>query len=158
MEKAGSLDHRSTKEFEALLLERRAKLQESVRARMTERRTGEPRRSAEEATNAVESLGADLEVAMLDRESREARQIDAALERLARDEYGICRDCGTVIALGRLRALPFAQRCTECQAGVEMRERAVEAGWRPSPSRAEPRRPRPAFAVRRSGGAPPRAA
>jgi len=104
MEKAGSLDHRIVKEFEALLRERRARLQEYVRARMTERRTGEPHRSPEDATNAVESLSEDLEVAMLDREIREAAQIDAALERLARDEYGICGNCGTVIGLGRLRA------------------------------------------------------
>ncbi len=105
-----SLDRQIVRAFEALLLERRAKLRESVRARMAERRTGEPRRSPEDATNAVESLGEELEVAMLDRESREAAQIDAALERLARDEYGICRSCGTVIGLGRLKALPFARR------------------------------------------------
>jgi len=102
MEKAGSLDHRIVKEFEALLRERRARLQEYVRARMTERRTGEPHRSPEDATNAVESLSEDLEVAMLDREIREAAQIDAALERLARDEYGICGNCGTGIGLAPL--------------------------------------------------------
>src|SRR3989454_4909921 len=112
-----SLDRQIVRAFQALLLERRAKLRESVRARMAERRAGEPRRSPEDATNAVESLGEELEVAMLDRESREAAQIDAALERLARDEYGICRSCGTVIGLGRLKALPFAQCCTACQAG-----------------------------------------
>lgn len=142
MERTGSLDRRIVKEFETLLLERRAKLQESVRARMTERRTSEPRRSPEDATNAVESLGEDLEVAMLDRESREAAQVDAALDRLARDQYGICRGCGTVIGLGRLKALPFAQRCTACQAGVEARERGVEAELRSRSIRPEPRPPR----------------
>src|SRR5207249_12276388 len=117
-----SLDRQIVGAFEALLLERRAKLRESVRARMAERRTGEPRRSPEDATNAVESLGEELEVAMLDRESREAAQIDAALERLARAEYGICRSCGTVTGPGPLKALPFAQCCTACQAGVERSE------------------------------------
>ena len=104
MEWTDPLDHRIVQEFEALLLKQRVRLRESVRARMTERRMGEPRRSPEDATNAVESLGEELEVAMLDRESREAAQIDAALERLARDEYGICRNCGTVIGLARLIA------------------------------------------------------
>src|SRR5712691_13296407 len=74
MEGTGSLDHRIVKAFEAILLERRARLQESVRARVAEHRTGERRRSPEDATNAVESLSEDLEVAMLDRESREAAQ------------------------------------------------------------------------------------
>ena len=139
MEWTDPLDHRIVQEFEALLLKQRVRLRESVRARMTERRMGEPRRSPEDATNAVESLGEELEVAMLDRESREAAQIDAALERLARDEYGICCNCGTVIGLARLRALPFAQRCTACQAGVEACERGVEAEWRPRSIRPEPR-------------------
>ena len=147
MEWTDPLDHRIVQEFEALLLKQRVRLRESVRARMTERRTGEPRRSPEDATNAVESLGEELEVAMLDRESREAAQIDAALERLARDEYGICRNCGTVIGLARPRALPFAQHCTACQAGVEVRERGVEAEWRPRSIRPEPRPSSPTVRV-----------
>jgi len=151
MERTDPLDHRIVQEFEALLLKQRVRLRESVRARMTERRMGEPRRSPEDATNAVESLGEKLEVAMLDRESREAAQIDAALERLARDEYGICRSCGTVIGLGRLKALPFAQCCTACQAGVEARERGVGAEWRSRSIRPEPRAPRPALAASRGG-------
>src|SRR2546427_12023199 len=97
MEGTGSLDHRIVKAFEAILLERRARVQEFVRARVTEHRTGERRRSPEDATNAVESLSEDLEVAVLDRESPEAAQIDAALERLARDGFGIFGNCGTVI-------------------------------------------------------------
>jgi len=141
MEWTDQLDHRIVQEFEALLLKQRVRLRESVRARMTERRIGEPRRSPEDATNAVESLGEELEVAMLDRESREAAQIDAALERLARDEYGICCNCGTVIGLARLRALPFAQRCTACQADVEAREPRSEAALRPGSIRPRPRPP-----------------
>ncbi len=129
METTDRLDRTIVKELEAFLLERRARLQESVRARKAERRTGAPRRSPEEATNAVQSLGEDFEVAMLDRQSREAAQIDAALERLARDEHGFCRGCGVFIGLRRLKALPFAQRCTACQADVEARELRSEASW-----------------------------
>src|SRR5207247_10881913 len=103
------------------------------------------------ATHAGGSLGDELVVAMADRECREAWQIVAALERLARDEYGICRSCGTVIGLGRLKALPFAQCCTACQAGVEARERGVGAEWRSRSIRPEPRAPRPALAASRGG-------
>jgi len=128
MEATDTLDRTIVKELEAFLLERRARLLEAVRARMVERRAGETRRSPEDATNAVQSLGEDFEVAMLDRESREAAQIDAALERLARAEYGICRDCGVFMGLGRLKALPFAPRCTACQAEVEAGQLRSEAG------------------------------
>lgn len=143
MEGLKALDRRFASEVEAFLRERRARLQESVRARMTERRVGEPRRSPEEATNAVQSLGEDLEVAILDRYSREAAQIDAALERLAQDEYGICRNCGAPIGLQRLKALPFAQRCTACEADAEAQEGRARAERRPGLSRSEPRSPRP---------------
>lgn len=122
MKTVDTLDRTVLRQLEALLLERRARLQESVRERMMARRTGESRRSPEEATNAVQSLGEDFEVAMLDRESREAAQIDSALGRLAQGEYGICRGCGEFIGLERLKALPFAQRCRACQADVERRE------------------------------------
>ena len=128
METTDTLDRTIVEELKAFLLERRARLQESVRTRMAERRAGEPRWSPEAATNAVQSIGEDFEVAMLDRESREAAQIDAALERLARGEYGICRDCGLFMGIGRLKALPFAPRCTACQAEVEAGDLRSEAG------------------------------
>lgn len=95
---------------------------------MMARRTAESRWSPEEATNAVQSLGEDFEVAMLDRESREATQIDSALGRLVRGEYGICRSSGEFIGLERLKALPFAQHCRACQADVERREPGSAAG------------------------------
>src|SRR3989442_15666089 len=97
---------------------------------MAERGAGDPRRSPEDATHAVESLGEELGVAMLDRESREAAQIDPALERLARDEDGICRNCGTVIGLSPLRARPLAQRRAAGQAGGEACEPGEETEWR----------------------------
>jgi len=150
METTDRLDRTIVKELEAYLLERRARLQESVRARMAERRTGAPRRSPEDATNAVQSLGEDFEVAMLDRQSREAAQIDAALERLARDEHGFCRGCGVFIGLGRLKALPFAQRCTACQADVEARELRSEGALRPGSRRPPPgarKQPQPSWPV-----------
>jgi len=128
METTDTLDRTIVEGLKAFLLERRARLQGSVRTRISERRAGEPRWSPEAATNAVQSIGEDFEVAMLDRESREAAQIDAALERLARGEYGICRDCGVFMGLGRLKALPFAPRCTACQAEVEAGELRREAG------------------------------
>ena len=128
METTDTLDRTIVEGLKAFLLERRARLQESVRTRISERRAGEPRWSPEAATNAVQSIGEDFEVAMLDRESREAAQIDAALERLARGEYGICRDCGLFMGLGRLKALPFAPRCTTCQAEAEAGELRSEAG------------------------------
>jgi DnaK suppressor protein len=41
--------------------------------------------------------------------------IEDALERVARQTYGICVDCGRAIPAARLEARPHAARCLECQ-------------------------------------------
>jgi RNA polymerase-binding transcription factor len=63
-------------------------------------------------------------------------QIDAALRRLGEGNYGDCFECGGEIAEARLRALPFAVRCRECERNREAadeRERFM-AQRRGSPS------------------------
>ncbi len=49
--------------------------------------------------------------------SQELAGIDAALRRLKEepDEYGRCVDCDEWIPLGRLKLLPWAQRCVQCE-------------------------------------------
>jgi DnaK suppressor protein len=41
--------------------------------------------------------------------------MDAALERLDYDEFGICDDCGETIPRKRLEAIPWAAYCLSCQ-------------------------------------------
>jgi len=52
-------------------------------------------------------------------ERQEVQRIDAALERLAAGAYGTCVDCGAAIGVKRLKALPWAVRCTDCAAALE---------------------------------------
>jgi RNA polymerase-binding protein DksA len=46
-------------------------------------------------------------------------QVEEALRRLAIGRYGTCAGCGEPIPTMRLRALPFAVRCLECQERLE---------------------------------------
>ena len=119
----GKLDARAALEIERFLKARQAQLTESVRNTVTERRTTEASRNADVTSWATETLNDEIAVTLMDRHSRQVHQIEAALDRLARGEYGICHDCDEFIGLPRLRALPFAQRCASCQAGVELRAR-----------------------------------
>jgi DnaK suppressor protein len=41
--------------------------------------------------------------------------LDDALERLRRGLYGVCDECGEEISLERLRVIPFAAYCIDCQ-------------------------------------------
>lgn len=59
-------------------------------------------------------------------EGRERHQLDevnAALGRLEAGTYGVCERCSRPIPLARLRAMPSARYCVECQA-IEERRRA----------------------------------
>jgi len=44
-----------------------------------------------------------------------------ALRKFDEGTYGVCESCGRPIAERRLRALPFATHCIECQAKLEKR-------------------------------------
>jgi DnaK suppressor protein len=44
-------------------------------------------------------------------------RVDKALRKLRDDpdEYGVCEDCGDDLAAPRLKAMPYAELCLECQ-------------------------------------------
>lgn len=69
--------------------------------------------------DAIADAAAELDVAMVMRESRELQDIEAALQRIHDGSYGICIDCEDVIGHARLKAYPTAQRCLTCQEAYE---------------------------------------
>ncbi len=48
-------------------------------------------------------------------------QVNDALEKLDKGTYGLCEDCGGKIDHARLKALPYATLCIQCQ---QQRERS----------------------------------
>lgn len=69
----------------------------------------------------------DLEFVLIQMKAETANKINAALLCLEEGTYGLCFECGDPIAQPRLRALPFALRCKDCEETIEMaqqRERA----------------------------------
>jgi len=50
------------------------------------------------------------------------QKINEALARLEEGKYGYCFECGEEIAEQRLRALPFAVRCKDCEEAREVAE------------------------------------
>jgi len=87
-----------------------------------------------EVLDAVESSEADiqedLEFALIQMKSETLNKIDDAIARLEHGDYGYCFECGEEIAEKRLRALPFAVRCKDCEErreNIEARERQANA-------------------------------
>lgn len=66
----------------------------------------------------VERQGDEVLEAMGGAGQAELRGIDAALDRIAHDRYGICTRCGKPIAEARLEAVPHAALCQQCHAEI----------------------------------------
>ena len=61
-----------------------------------------------------------------DDEQNEIAEIDAALDRIKRGEYGRCESCGGAVGGQRLAALPETRYCVECAERTE-REKSQRA-------------------------------
>lgn len=46
---------------------------------------------------------------------KELSEIEDAIKSIAKGSYGVCEMCDESIAIGRLRAKPFAKYCTPCR-------------------------------------------
>ena len=57
----------------------------------------------------------DIEFALLQMKAETLNKITEALSRLDEGTFGYCYQCGKEISSRRLRALPFAVRCTDCE-------------------------------------------
>ena len=67
----------------------------------------------------------ELAAINVDRLARDLKLVDRALAEIDAGRYGVCSECEEPIAAKRLKALPFATRCVECQARSEKLERAA---------------------------------
>lgn len=124
------LDH-----FRRQLKQRREALCHAIadKLRQTEREdfsalVGRVRDAGEES---VAELVASTNLTLLDRETRELREVEAALNRLREGQYGICVECGADIGRERLQVKLTASRCIRCQT---QREQSARGGRDATPS------------------------
>ncbi len=52
---------------------------------------------------------------IINQQKQELKEIEEALDRISKNTYGICDMCDEPIAIGRLKAKPFAKFCTDCR-------------------------------------------
>ena len=122
-------------DLKQMLDDRRRELQAEVQGKMRGvREEGSWGGKLNEVLDAVESAEADiqeeLEFALVQMKSETLNKVNDALVRLEQGSYGNCFDCGEEIAEKRLRALPFAVRCKDCEESretAEQRERQLTA-------------------------------
>ena len=113
-------------ELKRMLEDRRREIQAEVQGKMRDVRSeGTWGSKVNEVFDAVESSEADIqddiEFALIQMKSETLSKIEEALHRLEDGTFGYCFECGEEISERRLRALPFAVRCKDCE---EARENA----------------------------------
>src|ERR671921_204309 len=122
-------------ELKKMLEDRQREIHAEVQGKMRDvRAEGTWGGKMNEVLDAVESAEADIqediEFALIQMKSETLNKVNDALLRLEQGDYGYCFECGEEIAEKRLRALPFAVRCKDCEEQreiVEQRERQANA-------------------------------
>ena len=121
-------------ELKKMLDDRRREIHAEVQGKMRGvREEGSWGGKLNEVLDAVESAEADIqeeiEFSLVQMKSETLNKINDALTRLEQGTYGNCFECGDEIAEKRLRALPFAVRCKDCEEArevAEQRERQLQ--------------------------------
>ncbi|HSQ59282.1 MAG TPA: TraR/DksA C4-type zinc finger protein [Acidobacteriota bacterium] len=117
-----ALTKKDLKNFEDRLLEERKKLLGQLG--YLERTLNKTQRDSAGDLSAYSFHMADMGTDAMEREkaflfaSSEGRllyELDQALRRLYRNEYGLCASCGKEIGKARLEAIPHANYCVTCQ-------------------------------------------
>ena len=120
-------------ELKRLLEGRRLEIISEVKAKMRDVRSEGALVPGQGVRDEVESSEADIqddiEFALLQMKTETLNKVGEALLGLDVGTYGYCDECGEEISEQRLRALPFAVRCKNCEEAredVQDRERIVD--------------------------------
>src|SRR4051812_23957998 len=127
-----AMDPHRYDELKAILEERRREIMSEVQGRMRDVRAEGAGSAVQGVLDAAESSELDIqdeiEFALIQMKAETLHKIEEALRRLEEGTFGYCFECGEEISERRLRALPFAVRCKNCEEAREtaqQRERAI---------------------------------
>ena len=103
-----------------------------IRTLQTNMRTTRDRFTTDRAEAAKDPYGSasvahddELAAITVERLAEDLARVDSALADMDAGRHGVCAECGERIAPKRLKALPFATRCIDCQAASEKLARAA---------------------------------
>ncbi len=123
----GEMQRERYSELKGILEERRREIMSAVHEKIRDVRSESANKPAHGVLDAAESSEADIqddiEFALIQMKAETLSKIEEALRRLEEGTFGYCFECGEEISERRLRALPFAVRCKDCE---EARENAQQ--------------------------------
>ena len=124
--KTGVLDKERYEVLRQMLEDRRAEIQDKLRS-LRETLPAEAAVVRDTEEQSVDDFIQEVDFALMEMKSLTLRKIDEAIHRLEQGRYGVCVECGSDIAEARLKAVPFADLCRECQEQQEQRTAAERA-------------------------------
>jgi RNA polymerase-binding transcription factor len=112
-----------TEALRQMLLEAREQVLKEVEDLLARRRMAQAEQRDDSvpdvADMALQGATEEQQISLMEFRNTMREQIEEALIRLDDETYGICEDCGREISEGRLKAVPFARRCIQCQEKAE---------------------------------------
>ncbi len=130
----GQMNRGRYAELKNILEERRREITGQVQGKIRDVRTEGANNPNVGVLDAAESSEADIqddiEFALIQMKAETLHKIEEALRRLDEGSFGYCYECGDEISERRLRALPFAVRCKDCEEAREtaqQRDRLMQA-------------------------------
>jgi DnaK suppressor protein len=111
-------------ELRKMLEHRRRELMSELQDRIRDVRSegGKEREVLDQGESSEVDIQEDIEFALMQMKSETLTKVHEALRRLEDGTYGNCFECGDEISEARLRALPFAVRCKDCEEERETTE------------------------------------
>lgn len=104
-------------ELKQMLEERRRELVSELHAKMRAARndSAHGRQGLDDGEISDVDVQEEIGFMLIQMKAETLDLIETALRRLDEATYGVCVECGVDIASARLRALPFAMRCKDCE-------------------------------------------
>lgn len=115
------LTKKSQAEFQTLLTNQAEKTKQEIEVLKKDDPFSDPDHASDNAavdTDVREQVGHDTIEAQIKDLQKKLNDIELALKKMTRGKYGVCERCGVNIPLARLKILPEARYCVDCESKV----------------------------------------
>ncbi|MEK9629845.1 MAG: TraR/DksA family transcriptional regulator [Nitrospinota bacterium] len=102
------------KKFQSLLEGIRTEIVGDVEKAHQNEKDNQAEQMADISDDAARAYDKKIQGDLEEQEWTKLKQVEAALDKIENDGYGICEQCETEIPEARLEIMPYAEFCTQC--------------------------------------------
>lgn len=106
-------------EIKDILMEMKREILRNLEERIKSNDMSEQREIGDIFDDADLEQSREFNLLLSTRERQKLDQIESALSKMDKGEYGFCEDCEEPIPAGRLKVMPFATLCVKCKSERE---------------------------------------